>query len=48
MATLTVSSKPAVTTMRVAQISKPGSAFEIIEREIPERDEVLYNKDPNQ
>ena len=38
MATLTVSSKPAVATMKVAQISKPGSAFEIIEREIPEPD----------
>jgi D-arabinose 1-dehydrogenase-like Zn-dependent alcohol dehydrogenase len=36
MATLTVSSKPAVASMKVAQISKPGSAFEIIEREIPE------------
>jgi non-heme chloroperoxidase len=35
---LTVSSKPAVATMKVAQISKPGSAFEIIEREIPEPD----------
>lgn len=38
MATLTVSSKRAVATMKVAQISKPGSAFEIIEREIPEPD----------
>jgi len=38
MATLTVSAKPAVATMRVAQISKPGSAFEIVERGIPEPD----------
>ena len=38
MATLTVSSKRAVATMKVAQISKPGSAFEIIVREIPEPD----------
>ncbi len=35
MATLTVA-KPAVGTMKVAQISKPGAAFEIVEREIPE------------
>src|SRR5579871_5338729 len=38
MATLTVSTKRAVATMRVAQISKPGSAFEIVERGIPEPD----------
>ncbi|HKV78311.1 MAG TPA: alcohol dehydrogenase [Candidatus Sulfotelmatobacter sp.] len=36
MATLTVTPKPEVATMKVAQISKPGSAFEIVEREIPE------------
>src|SRR5262252_1997480 len=38
MATLTVAPKPAVATMKVAQISKPGAAFEIVEREIPEPD----------
>lgn len=36
MATLRVAPKPEVATMRVAQISNPGSAFEIVEREIPE------------
>ena len=36
MATLRVAPKPEVATMKVAQISKPGVAFEIIEREIPE------------
>lgn len=39
MATLTVTPKPAkpqVGTMKVAQISNPGAAFEIVEREIPE------------
>ena len=36
MATLTVVPKPAVATMKAAQISKPGAAFEIVEREIPE------------
>lgn len=36
MATLTVTPKPEVATMKVAQISKPGSSFEIVEREIPE------------
>ena len=36
MATLTVVPKPAVATMKAAQISKPGEAFEIVEREIPE------------
>jgi len=35
MATLTVV-KPSVATMKAAQISKPGAAFEIVEREIPE------------
>ncbi|HVN21401.1 MAG TPA: alcohol dehydrogenase [Dongiaceae bacterium] len=35
MATLTVV-KPAVATMKAAQISKPGAAFEIVQREIPE------------
>ena len=38
MATLRVTPKPAVATMKVAQISKPGSAFEIVDREIPEPD----------
>ena len=36
MATLRVAPKPPVATMKVAQISKPGAAFEIVEREIPE------------
>src|SRR6516225_7547470 len=36
MATLRVTPKPAVATMKVAQISKPRAAFEIVEREIPE------------
>ena len=36
MATLTIAPKPAVATMKAAQISKPGAAFEIVEREIPE------------
>lgn len=36
MATLRVAPKPEVATMKVAQIYKPGSAFEIVEREIPE------------
>src|SRR5215471_10890800 len=36
MATLRVASKPAVAPMKVAQISKPGGDFEIVEREIPE------------
>jgi D-arabinose 1-dehydrogenase-like Zn-dependent alcohol dehydrogenase len=35
MATLTVVT-PAVATIKAAQISKPGAAFEIVEREIPE------------
>jgi D-arabinose 1-dehydrogenase-like Zn-dependent alcohol dehydrogenase len=36
MATLKVVAKPAVAPMKVAQISKPGGDFEIVEREIPE------------
>jgi D-arabinose 1-dehydrogenase-like Zn-dependent alcohol dehydrogenase len=36
MATLTIAAKPGVATMQVAQISKPGGALEIVEREIPE------------
>jgi D-arabinose 1-dehydrogenase-like Zn-dependent alcohol dehydrogenase len=36
MATLRVAVKPAVAPMKVAQISKPGGDFEIVEREIPE------------
>jgi len=36
MATLRVAVKPAVGPMKVAQISKPGANFEIVEREIPE------------
>jgi D-arabinose 1-dehydrogenase-like Zn-dependent alcohol dehydrogenase len=35
MATLRVAAKPAVAPMKVAQISKPGADFEIVEREIP-------------
>lgn len=35
MATLRVAPKPATARMTVAQISKPGGAFEIVEREIP-------------
>ena len=35
MATLRVAVKPAVAPMMVAQISKPGGDFEIVEREIP-------------
>ena len=35
MATLRVAPKPEAATMKAAQISKPGSAFEIVEREIP-------------
>src|SRR5499425_38351 len=35
MSTLRVAVKPAVT-MKVAQISKPGGDFEIVEREVPE------------
>jgi len=36
MATLRVTSRPALARMTVAQISKPGGSFEIVEREIPE------------
>ncbi|MFY9644954.1 MAG: alcohol dehydrogenase [Terriglobales bacterium] len=36
MATLRVAAKPAVAQMRVAQISKPGADFQIVEREIAE------------
>jgi len=36
MATLRVTSRPAAARMTVAQISKPGGSFEIVEREIPE------------
>ena len=36
MATLRVTPKPKAASMRVAQISKPGGAFEMVEREIPE------------
>ncbi len=35
MATLKVTAEPAVATMKVAQITKPGSGIEIVEREIP-------------
>src|SRR6266404_4456324 len=38
MATLRVAVKPAVAPMKVAQISKPGAALEIVEREIPKPD----------
>ena len=38
MATLRVAPKPVVAPMMVAQISKPGGDFEIVEREIPEPD----------
>jgi D-arabinose 1-dehydrogenase-like Zn-dependent alcohol dehydrogenase len=36
MATLRVAPKPAIAPMKVAQISKPGGDFELVEREIPE------------
>lgn len=36
MATLRVSAAPQVAPMKVAQISKPGADFEIVEREVPE------------
>jgi D-arabinose 1-dehydrogenase-like Zn-dependent alcohol dehydrogenase len=36
MATLRVAVKPELAPMKVAQISKPGGDFEIVEREIPE------------
>src|SRR5260370_20933934 len=38
MATLRVAVKPTVAPMKVAQISKPGGDFEIVERSIPEPD----------
>ena len=38
MATLRVAPKPEVATMKAAEISKPGAAFEIVERDIPEPD----------
>ena len=38
MATLRVAPKPSAAPMKAAQISKPGGAFEIVEREIPEPD----------
>jgi alcohol dehydrogenase/propanol-preferring alcohol dehydrogenase len=36
MATLRVAAKPELAPMMVAQISKPGGNFEIVEREIPQ------------
>jgi D-arabinose 1-dehydrogenase-like Zn-dependent alcohol dehydrogenase len=36
MATLRVTPKPAAARMKVAQISKPGGDFELVEREIPQ------------
>ncbi len=36
MATMRVAAVPRLAPMRAAQISKPGAAFEIVEREIPE------------
>jgi len=36
MATLKVAVKPAAAPMKVAQISKPGADFEVVDREIPE------------
>jgi D-arabinose 1-dehydrogenase-like Zn-dependent alcohol dehydrogenase len=36
MATLRVAARPAIASMKVAQISKAGGDFEIVEREIPE------------
>jgi len=35
MATLRVAARPEAAAMKVAQISKPGGDFEIVEREIP-------------
>jgi D-arabinose 1-dehydrogenase-like Zn-dependent alcohol dehydrogenase len=40
MATLRVAVKPSVAPMKVAQISKPGGDFEIVEREIPDPGEA--------
>ena len=37
MATMRVA-VPAVATMKVAQITKPGAGFQIVEREVPEPD----------
>ncbi|HZU44680.1 MAG TPA: alcohol dehydrogenase [Terriglobales bacterium] len=36
MATLRVASRPGLALMKVAQISKPGAGFQIVEREVPE------------
>lgn len=36
MATLRVAARPAVAPMKVAQVTKPGAPFEIVERAIPE------------
>jgi len=36
MATMRVAAKPGLASMKVAQISKPGGNFEMVEREIPE------------
>ncbi len=36
MATMRIAAKPETAPMKVAQISKPGGEFEIVEREIPE------------
>jgi D-arabinose 1-dehydrogenase-like Zn-dependent alcohol dehydrogenase len=36
MATMRVAAKPGLASMKVAQISKPGGDFEMLEREIPE------------
>jgi len=36
MATLRVAAEPELALMKVAQISKPGADFEVVEREIPE------------
>jgi len=36
MATMRIAARPALAPMKVAQISKPGGDFEILEREVPE------------
>src|SRR6476659_10016416 len=36
MATMRVAAKPGLASMKVAQVSKPGGDFEMVEREIPE------------
>ncbi len=36
MATMRVAARPRLAPMKVAQISKPGADFEIVEREIPQ------------